>query len=410
MKQLAPLFCFLKATLTRVSLEKRAYYMVILWLETGLSWGVEVLETAIHHTAIHRSSRSDHTFRSDRSDRYYRSDRLQRFEPFFAKTMDPLSKKPMLPWMALIFSVSTSPFSLLRWGLQGRGLQGLALQGPGLQGLGRRVCGLGALSAALFLTACGGGGSSTPLKDPDIQSSQLAYGINVTFFVGVSQLNQGVHFTASLCGALSPAVSPSPLYQAFSCQPNGSGTLTFSALDESGKVLLTKNFTIPAPEVTMVTSLGKIVYELNPNAAPITVKNFLEYVSTGFYTNLIFHRVIPGFVVQGGGFKSGMTQVQPYFAPITLETPNGLSNLTGTLAMARTSDPNSATSQFYINLADNKSLDYVSSANPGYAVFGKVVSGLDVVNAIAALPTQTVNGSSDVPVTDVTITSATRTQ
>jgi len=264
--------------------------------------------------------------------------------------------------------------------------------------------GLGALSS------CGGGASSTPLKDPDIQSGQLAYGINVTFFVGVSQLNQGITFNASLCSSLTPVVSPSPLYQAYSCQPTGSGTLVFSALDASGKVLLTKNFTIPAPQVTMVTSAGTIVYELNPNAAPITVKNFLQYVGSGFYTNLIFHRVIPGFVVQGGGFTSGMNQVQPFFAPITLETPNGLSNLTGTLAMARTSDPNSATSQFYINLADNTNLDYVSSANPGYAVFGKVVSGLDVVNAIAAVPTQTVNGNSDVPVTDVTIKSATRTQ
>ena len=265
-------------------------------------------------------------------------------------------------------------------------------------------------SVTCSLTSCGGGAQSTPLNNPDIQSSQLAYGITVTFFVGVTQVNQGINFTASLCNALTPVPSPSPLYQAFSCQPSGSGTLVFSALDAEGKVLLTKNFTIPAPQVTMVTSAGTIVYELNPNAAPITVKNFLQYVSSGFYTNTIFHRVIPGFVVQGGGFTSGMNQLPVPFAPITLETPNGLSNLTGTLAMARTTDPNSATSQFYINVADNTSLDYASSTNPGYAVFGKVVTGLDVVNAIAAVPTQTVNGNSNVPVTDVTITSATRTQ
>jgi peptidyl-prolyl cis-trans isomerase A (cyclophilin A) len=266
------------------------------------------------------------------------------------------------------------------------------------------------LSVTFSLTSCGAGAQSTPLKNPDIQSSQLAYGITVTFFVGVTQVNQGVNFTASLCNALTPVTSPSPLFQAFSCQPTGSGTLVFSALDATGKVLLTKNFTIPAPQVTMVTSAGTIVYELNPNAAPITVKNFLQYVSSGFYTNIIFHRVIPGFVVQGGGFVTGMNQLPPPFAPITLETPNGLSNLTGSLAMARTTEPNSATSQFYINVADNTSLDYVSSSSPGYAVFGKVVTGLDVVNAIAAVPTQTVNGNSNVPVTDVTITSATRTQ
>ena len=262
---------------------------------------------------------------------------------------------------------------------------------------------------AAALVSCGGG-SSTPLKDPDIQTSQLAYGINVNFFVGVSQLNQGVNFSATLCGPLSQVTSPSPLYVAYNCKTSGSGPMVFTASDASGKVLITKNFTIPAPQVTMVTSLGTIVYELNPNAAPNTVNNFLQYVGSGFYTNLIFHRVIPGFVVQGGGFSSGMNQVQPLFAPINLETPNGLSNLTGTLAMARTTDPNSATSQFYINVADNTSLDYVDSSNPGYAVFGKVVTGLDVVNAIAAVPTQTVNGNSNVPVTDVTITSATRTQ
>ena len=100
-------------------------------------------------------------------------------------------------------------------------------------------------SVTCSLTSCGGGAQSTPLKNPDIQSSQLAYGITVTFFVGVTQVNQGINFTASLCNALTPVPSPSPLYQAFSCQPSGSGTLVFSALDAEGKVLLTKNFTIP---------------------------------------------------------------------------------------------------------------------------------------------------------------------
>jgi len=261
-----------------------------------------------------------------------------------------------------------------------------------------------------FLSACGSG-SSTPLNPPNVQSSLLAYGIPVSFYVGVTQLNQGITFNATLCDALKPAQSPSSLYQAYSCTPTGSGNLTFTAKDASGNVLLTKDFTIPDPQVTMVTSLGTVVLDLNPNAAPNTVKNFLQYVNAGFYKNMIFHRVIPGFVVQSGGFTSGMNPVTSSLAPIALETPNGLSNTMGTLAMARTSDPNSATSQFFVNLVDNSSsLDYKDSSNPGYAVFGSVVSGMDVINQIAQVPTTTVGSYANVPVSDVTITSMTRTK
>ena len=266
-----------------------------------------------------------------------------------------------------------------------------------------------AISLVSLLTSCGGG-SSTPLANPNVQTSKLMYGAPIAFYLGVSQLNQGVTLNASLCSNLVQVVSPSPLYLAYSCTPNGSGTMVFTATDTSGKVLLSQNFTVPDPQVTMVTSMGTIVLDLNPNAAPRTVNNFLQYVSSGFYSNLIFHRVIPGFVIQSGGFMTGMSPVNPPYASINLETPNGLSNLTGTLAMARTSDPNSATSQFYINVADNTNLDYVDSNNPGYAVFGKVVTGLDVVNSIATVPTQSVGGYSDVPVSDVTIISVSRTQ
>ena len=266
-----------------------------------------------------------------------------------------------------------------------------------------------AISLVSLLTSCGGG-SSTPLANPNVQTSKLMYGAPIAFYLGVSQLNQGVTLNASLCSNLVQVVSPSPLYLAYSCTPNGSGTMVFTATDTSGKVLLSQNFTVPDPQVTMVTSMGTIVLDLNPNAAPRTVTNFLQYVSSGFYSNLIFHRVIPGFVIQSGGFMTGMSPVNPPYASINLETPNGLSNLTGTLAMARTSDPNSATSQFYINVADNSNLDYIDSNNPGYAVFGKVVTGLDVVNAIAKVQTQSVGAYSDVPVSDVNIISVSRTQ
>lgn len=164
------------------------------------------------------------------------------------------------------------------------------------------------------------------------------------------------------------------------------------------------------PQATIHTSLGDIVVELNPTAAPVTVANWLSYVNSDFFNNLIFHRVIPNFMVQGGGFTADLTQITPYYPSITLESNNGLSNLRGTIAMARTSVADSATDQFYINTVDNTFLDYSSATNPGYAVFGHVLSGMSVVDAIAAVTTQTAsNGMQNVPVNPVTITSVDQT-
>ena len=165
------------------------------------------------------------------------------------------------------------------------------------------------------------------------------------------------------------------------------------------------------PKVRMKTTLGDIVIELYPKQAPATVANFLQYVTSGFYDGrdgngaTIFHRVIPDFVIQGGGLTADLTQKQTN-APIVNEANNGLKNLRGTIAMARTSDPNSATSQFFINLVDNPSLDYVEGQNAGYAVFGEVVEGMDVVDKIAEVETHTVGQYQDVPVDPITITSA----
>jgi peptidyl-prolyl cis-trans isomerase A (cyclophilin A) len=160
-----------------------------------------------------------------------------------------------------------------------------------------------------------------------------------------------------------------------------------------------------APRVELMTSKGKIVIELDPAKAPITVKNFLTYVNEGFYTNTVFHRVIPGFMVQGGGMTADMNQ-KPNHAPIAIESSNGLKNMRGTLAMARTNNPNSATSQFFINTVDNDFLNYKGAGNPGYAVFGKVVEGMDVVDAIEKVKTRNVGGYGDVPVEPITILSA----
>lgn len=161
--------------------------------------------------------------------------------------------------------------------------------------------------------------------------------------------------------------------------------------------------------VKFSTTLGAIEVELNEEAAPITVQNFLAYVDSGHFDQLIFHRVIPGFVIQGGGFTADMQQ-RPTQDAIVNEADNGLKNLTGTLSMARTSDPHSATSQFFINLVDNAALDHrgKSPAGWGYAVFARVVRGMDVVEKIAALKTGQVAGFSDVPLEPVVISKAER--
>jgi len=157
--------------------------------------------------------------------------------------------------------------------------------------------------------------------------------------------------------------------------------------------------------VKLETSMGDIVIELNEDAAPVTVKNFLGYVEDGFFDGTIFHRVINGFMIQAGGFTAQMQKKQTK-PPIVNEASNGLKNDRGTVAMARTNNPDSATSQFFINHKNNDSLNYVENGNPGYAVFGKTVKGMDIVDAIAAVKTTTRMGMQDVPVEPVVINSA----
>ncbi|MBR8071265.1 peptidyl-prolyl cis-trans isomerase [Burkholderia cenocepacia] len=159
------------------------------------------------------------------------------------------------------------------------------------------------------------------------------------------------------------------------------------------------------PVVQLKTSQGDIRVELYPEKAPKSVANFLDYVKAGQYNGTIFHRVIKGFMIQGGGYKTNLEE-KPTRAPIPLESRNGLKNLTGTIAMARTSDPNSATAQFFINTVDNGGLDYPNPDGNGYAVFGKVVSGLDVVKKIEGVATTSRGPMQDVPAQPVVIESA----
>jgi peptidyl-prolyl cis-trans isomerase A (cyclophilin A) len=159
------------------------------------------------------------------------------------------------------------------------------------------------------------------------------------------------------------------------------------------------------PRVAMETSMGKIIIELFPKEAPETVKNFLKYVQDGFYDGTIFHRVIPGFMIQGGGFSGDMDQ-KATRPPIKNEASNGLKNERGTIAMARTADPESATAQFFINLVNNDRLNRPLPDGHGYAIFGRVVEGMEVVDQIAKVKTGIKMVFRDVPLTPVVIKKA----
>lgn len=182
---------------------------------------------------------------------------------------------------------------------------------------------------------------------------------------------------------------------------------TFASSGEAQTVNTTT--TSASPSVVISTSMGDIEVELNAEKAPISVNNFLSYVDDKFYDGLIFHRVIPNFMIQGGGMKPDMSQKETK-AQIKNEAANGLKNTKGTLAMARTNVPDSATAQFFINHADNAFLDYrgPGPSEIGYAVFGKVTKGMEVVEKIAAVKTKTSGYHENVPVEPVTITSIKR--
>ena len=189
------------------------------------------------------------------------------------------------------------------------------------------------------------------------------------------------------------------------------GEASVTALTIDGDKTVTAVFVDMTPRVRLQTTLGDIVVELDRQAAPVTVENFLRYVQEGFYDGTdgqgptVIHRVKLGFVIQGGGLMAELTAKATH-DPIVNEASNGLPNDRGTIAMARTSEPDSATSQFFINLTDNDFLNYVDEASPGYAVFGRVVEGLDVVDAIAAVDTETRYPYTDVPKETIAITSA----
>ena len=279
-----------------------------------------------------------------------------------------------------------------------------------------RAAALAALAAcALLLQACGGGSgdAGTPATSAStvtgVAFDRLSYGRLSTFTVTGTNLATAVSFSASGCDSLAMLAGGTVTQQMFTCTPNKALSVGVGASVSGSAIFTGAALPVPKPRVTLTTSLGSVVVELEPAATPLTVDNFLAYVNAGFYNGTIFHRVISGFVVQGGGFTSSGATPAGLRAAIALESNKGLSNLRGTIAMARLDDPqfNSATSQFFFNSVDNKFLDYVSAVKPQYAVFGHVVGASDLatIDVISAKPTDT----NDKPVTDVVLQIATQT-
>jgi cyclophilin family peptidyl-prolyl cis-trans isomerase len=265
---------------------------------------------------------------------------------------------------------------------------------------------IAATCLALLLVACGGS-TGFPPTITGVKVGSLMYGHTATIYLGGKDLRSTMTVESNKgCSNPSFASNSTTDTLVLNCSVLAVGDVPLTIKAEDGTVVYTTTVSVPKPHVTLFTSKGTIALELDPNTAPISTNNFLSYVSKGFYGSTLFHRVIAGFVIQGGGYTTGMIKKTPLYNPITLESNKALSNVRGTLAMARTNVPNSATSEFFINLVDNLFLDYKDPTNPGYAVFGTVIQGMDVVDAIAAEPTGVVNGSADVPLADVTISLA----
>ena len=263
---------------------------------------------------------------------------------------------------------------------------------------------------ACLLTACGGTNDFAPVvTGVKVQSAQ--YGKTATIYLGGKDLRSNLLVdTSGACTNPTFASNSNTDTLVLNCLVAKTGDFPLVVQTAEGAAIFSTTLNVPLPQVALITAKGSITVELDPTLAPISTNNFLSYVSKGFYRDTLFHRVIPNFVVQGGGYTTGMVKKTDQSAPIALESNKGLSNVRGSLAMARTNLPNSATSEFYINLVDNLSLDYKNAANPGYAVFGKVVQGMDVVDAIAAEPTGVVSGFSDVPLSEIALSLALQTK
>ena len=263
----------------------------------------------------------------------------------------------------------------------------------------------------LVLAGCGGSSSAPDLAVSDIAVNQLKYGQISQFTLTGSFSDNEINVSTKNCKGLALVAEGTTTSKSVTCTISaaGTGVVILEAKLADGTVLKSVSFDVPNPQVSLVTNLGSMVVELNPTATPLSTDNFLQYVNSKFYDNTIIHRIVTtGIFVAQGGWLSPTPAVQPgQKAAIALEVNKGLSNLKGTIAMARSAELNSATSQFYFNLADNVALD---TAGGGYAVFGKVVSGAEVLNAMANVKTTTAFGLADFPASNVIVLSATQTK
>ncbi len=271
-------------------------------------------------------------------------------------------------------------------------------------------------AAALLLSACGGGENDGPSVS-NLQSTVPRYSQTLTVTVTGQRLDSNIEMGVDgPCGGVVAVGAATSTQALFSCVVSGVGEITPRVRNTtSRRELGSLKLEALTPQVTIAvndgTRGGSFVVELDPAKAKLTVDNFLAYVNNTFYTNTIFHRVIAGFVAQGGGFTVAEVDKPAIRPGIKNEASNGLSNLRGSIAMARGADPDSATSQFYLNLVDNFSLDPGGVSPDGYAVFGRVISGLNVVDEIGAVPTRRLASPfENLPVTQVRITTARQTQ
>lgn len=274
---------------------------------------------------------------------------------------------------------------------------------------------IGACGLLAGLSACGGGSGIDGGSVSNISATGLNYFRTMTVTVTGQGLDENIYIKADGCENPRASTGGTQAQRAFTCTTRKIGPMTIRVHNREGEVLGSLKVEVPLPQVRFTTDKGIIIVEVDPTKAPVTADNFLSYAGTSssnsFYTNVIFHRVIKDFVIQAGGYSKGLTVKAPTRQPIQLESNNGLKNLRGTIAMARTNEPNSASSQFFINVKDNPALDYKSEQEPGYAVFGKVVEGLSVVDTIQDVATTTKNDSAgnpreNVPVTEIVITAA----
>jgi peptidyl-prolyl cis-trans isomerase A (cyclophilin A) len=291
------------------------------------------------------------------------------------------------------------------------------------------------LLTSALLAACGGGGSESSTIAPTMRVTAASadvpvYGQSLHITVQGELLDQGLTPVSTACKTITQApttaFASSATTMHFLCEMKAVGSQTMELRrTDTGAVLHTLNFTVPLPQVTMAVSNGAgvngdVVFTLRPDLAPISTDNFLTYVRANFYDNTVFHRVQTNFVVQGGGYPSpiaaGTVPTHKATNPaITLEAGNGLSNVQWSVAMARTSAANSATSEFFINLRDNASALDKTATNAGYAVFATVTAGTDVVSAMTSAPCQTITGFISialgcVPIPNVVVSTARQTR